>query len=143
MWRGRHTEWRAPAINYTHMLRQDLRWHTSSRWSRDRCAGSGNGAARVPRHGRCSRSRCVWRAACRVLRAACRVSENAGDPRIPSSYGLQWPSEEHKETDVSLRALLEQLQGSKGCTVKDFQKMAKEKLGISFTDDQRGFQVSI
>ena len=43
---------------------------------------------------------------------------------------------------MQLRALLEQLQSARGSTVKDFQKMAKEQLGIAFSDDQTGFQLS-
>ena len=40
------------------------------------------------------------------------------------------------------RALLEQLNASKGSTVKDFQRMAKEKLGIEFSDDQTKFKMA-
>ena len=35
-----------------------------------------------------------------------------------------------------------QLAETKGSTVKDLQKIAKEKLGIEFSDDQTGFQLS-
>jgi hypothetical protein len=44
--------------------------------------------------------------------------------------------------DQKLRALFEQLAESKGASVKDFQKIAKDKLGIEFSDDQTGFQIS-
>jgi len=60
----------------------------------------------------------------------------------PRSFDADWPSSEHRENDVLLRALLEQLQSTKGSTVKDFQKLAKDKLGVSFSDDQTAFQFS-
>ncbi len=60
----------------------------------------------------------------------------------PRSFDAEWPSNEHRDHDVLLRALFEQLQATKGSTVKDFQKMAKDKLGISFSDDQTAFQIS-
>ena len=45
--------------------------------------------------------------------------------------------------DQKLRALFEQLGASKGSSVKDFQKMAKDKLGVEFSDDQTGFQLTV
>jgi len=62
--------------------------------------------------------------------------------QYPRSFDDPWPSPEHMVHDQQLRALLEQLQENKGSTVKDFQKIAKDKLGISFSDDQTGFQIS-
>jgi len=62
--------------------------------------------------------------------------------QYPRSYDAPWPSEEHKVHDQKLRALFEQLAESKGASVKDFQKIAKDKLGIEFSDDQTGFQIS-
>jgi hypothetical protein len=60
----------------------------------------------------------------------------------PRSYDAPWPSEEHTVPDKQLRALFEQLGASKGASVKDFQKMAKAQLGVTFSDDQTGFQIS-
>ena len=60
----------------------------------------------------------------------------------PRSYDEPWPSKEHYVHDVQLRGLFEQLAAAKGSTVKDFQKMAKQQLGISFENDQTGFQLS-
>ena len=34
------------------------------------------------------------------------------------------------------------LAANKGSTVKDFQKIAKDKLGIEFSDDQTGFKLT-
>jgi hypothetical protein len=62
--------------------------------------------------------------------------------QYPRGFDDPWPCEEHKVHDQKLRALFEQLQATKGSTVKDFQKMAKDKLGIEFSDDQTGFQIS-
>ena len=47
--------------------------------------------------------------------------------QYPRGFDDPWPCEEHKVHDQKLRALLEQLQATKGSTVKDFQKMAKDK----------------
>ena len=60
----------------------------------------------------------------------------------PRQYDEPWPSSRHRTTDLQLRALLEQLNASKGSSVKDFQRMAKEKLGIEFSDDQTKFRMS-
>jgi len=62
--------------------------------------------------------------------------------RHPRSFDGEWPSHEHGAADKQLRTLFEQLASSKGSTVKDFQKMAKEQLSIAFKDDQTGFQLS-
>ena len=47
--------------------------------------------------------------------------------QYPRGFDDPWPCEEHKVHDQKLRALFEQLQATKGSTVKDFQKMAKDK----------------
>ena len=38
--------------------------------------------------------------------------------QYPRAFDAAWPSEEHRESDVKLRALFEQIQAKKGCTVK-------------------------
>ena len=55
--------------------------------------------------------------------------------RYPRDFDSPWPSEEHREHDVKLRALFETLQNAKGATVKDVQQMAKEKLDIALEAD--------
>ena len=60
----------------------------------------------------------------------------------PRAYDEPWPSVRHRTSDLQLRALLEQLNASKGSSVKDFQRMAKEKLGIEFADDQTKFKMA-
>ena len=61
----------------------------------------------------------------------------------PRTFDDPWPSEEHAKEDVKLRALFETLQAKKGCTVKDFQKMAKDKLGIELEGGgDQGFVLS-
>jgi hypothetical protein len=62
--------------------------------------------------------------------------------RHPRPYDEAWPSPRHRTADLQLRALLEQLSASKGSSVKDFQRLAKEKLGIDFQDDQTRFKMS-
>ena len=62
--------------------------------------------------------------------------------RYPRSFDDPWPSTEHKEHDQRLRALFEQMQGAKGCTVKDFQRMAKEKLSIELSGDNAGWTLA-
>ena len=60
----------------------------------------------------------------------------------PRGFDCEWPSEQFRTQDLRLRALFEELQTRKGASVKDFQKMAKEQLGIAFSDDQTGFAFS-
>ena len=60
----------------------------------------------------------------------------------PRSFDAEWPSNEHREKDLQLRALFEQLQANKGSSVKYFQSLAKDKLGISFSNDQTAWQMS-
>ena len=60
----------------------------------------------------------------------------------PRAFDAKWPCEQHKVNDQKLRALFEQLNESKGSTVKDFQKIAKDKLGVEFSDDQTGFKLT-
>ena len=62
--------------------------------------------------------------------------------RSPRSFNEPWPSEEHGEQDKRLRALFEQIQAKKGCTVKDFQRMAKEKLGIELEGGDTDFTLA-
>ena len=62
--------------------------------------------------------------------------------QYPRAFDAAWPSEEHRESDVKLRALFEQIQAKKGCTVKDFQRMAKEKLGIELEGGDTGFTLA-
>ena len=62
--------------------------------------------------------------------------------RYPRSFDEPWPSEEHGEQDKRLRALFEQIQAKKGCTVKDFQRMAKEKLDIELEGGDTGFTLA-
>ena len=62
--------------------------------------------------------------------------------RHPRPYDAPWPCEQHRVEDQKLRALFEQLNATKGSSVKDFQKIAKDKLGIEFSDDQTGFQLT-
>jgi len=54
--------------------------------------------------------------------------------RYPRAFDSAWPSTEHRQSDLQLRALFEQLAASKGATLKDVQKMAKDKLDIALED---------
>ena len=60
----------------------------------------------------------------------------------PRTFDEPWPSTEHRETDVKLRGLFEQIQAKKGCTVKDFKLMAKEKLGIELEGGDTTFTLA-
>ena len=60
----------------------------------------------------------------------------------PRGFDEAWPCEKYKEDDRKLRALFEGLASSKGSSVKDFQKMAKEKLGVEFTNDETAWQLT-
>jgi len=62
--------------------------------------------------------------------------------RHPRGFDEAWPSAEHRVADVKLRGLFEQLQKTKGATVKEVQKMAKEKLGIEDVGTEQGWQLA-
>jgi len=62
--------------------------------------------------------------------------------RYPRGFDEAWPSQTHWVEDIKLRGLFEQLQKTKGATVKEVQKMAKEKLGIEEVGQEQGWQLS-
>ena len=66
--------------------------------------------------------------------------------KYPRSFDAPWPSPDHLQHDMQLRALFEGLKArSTGTTVAEFQKMAepimKDIGGEGFANDQTGFSI--